>query len=187
MLRDCVIIGYPSTFIMRARHTERQAIPLKVLCGVSYREWTTVSFPLISLILPGIRLKSKTNIDIVIFEHFVRLRTIISPERPSRLVRGRTIGERSVNQRHETIRNLLAERGRLAVDDLAVELGVTPMTIRRDFTALEKAGLLTRTHGGVCLAVGVRAGGPVFPPRSGSNNGRRWPLPKRSSHSFSRE
>ena len=148
MLRDCVIIGYPSTFIMRARHTERQAIPPKVSVDMFGWDRATVSFPLISLILPGSRLKSKTNIDIVIFEHFVRLRTIISPERPSRLVRGRTIGERSVNQRHETIRNLLAERGRLAVDDLAVELGVTPMTIRRDFTALEKAGVLTRTHGG---------------------------------------
>ena len=34
------------------------------------------------------------------------------------------------------------------MDDLAGELGVTPMTIRRDFTALEKAGVLTRTHGG---------------------------------------
>lgn len=53
-----------------------------------------------------------------------------------------------LNKRQEIIRNLLAERGRLSVEDLAVEMGVAPMTIRRDFTSLEKAGILTRTHGG---------------------------------------
>ncbi|MBN2292247.1 MAG: DeoR/GlpR transcriptional regulator, partial [Pirellulales bacterium] len=55
------------------------------------------------------------------------------------------------NQRQESILELLARRGRLNVDDLADELGVTAMTIRRDLAAMEKTGVLTRTHGGCVL------------------------------------
>ncbi|NLX98026.1 MAG: DeoR/GlpR transcriptional regulator [Rhodopirellula sp.] len=53
--------------------------------------------------------------------------------------------------RHETIRELLAERGRCGVEELAETLAVTTMTIRRDLSAMEKAGVLTRTHGGCVL------------------------------------
>ncbi|NUQ63978.1 MAG: DeoR/GlpR transcriptional regulator [Pirellulales bacterium] len=53
--------------------------------------------------------------------------------------------------RHGEIRNLLAERGRLSVEELAGLLRVTTMTIRRDLSVLEKAGILTRTHGGCVL------------------------------------
>ncbi len=55
------------------------------------------------------------------------------------------------NPRHETIRELLAERGRCSVEELAETLAVTPMTIRRDLGAMEMAGVLTRTHGGCVL------------------------------------
>ncbi len=54
-------------------------------------------------------------------------------------------------QRQETIRNLLARQGRLSVEQLSPELGVTTMTIRRDLACMEKAGVLTRTHGGCVL------------------------------------
>lgn len=53
-----------------------------------------------------------------------------------------------LTERQERIRSLLAEQGRLAVGELARRLQVTAMTIRRDLSALETAGVLTRTHGG---------------------------------------
>ncbi|MQA61448.1 MAG: DeoR family transcriptional regulator [Actinophytocola sp.] len=43
---------------------------------------------------------------------------------------------------------LLAEHGRLGVDDAAAELEVSAATIRRDLDTLAKQQLLTRTHGG---------------------------------------
>ena len=45
--------------------------------------------------------------------------------------------------------------GRVNVDDLAAEFGVTVQTIRRDLTELCEAGLLARTHGGAMLPSGV--------------------------------
>lgn len=57
----------------------------------------------------------------------------------------------SLNSRQEDIRRRLADRGRLSVEALARELDVTTMTVRRDLSALERAGLLTRTHGGCVL------------------------------------
>ncbi|MGI8649471.1 MAG: DeoR/GlpR family DNA-binding transcription regulator [Rubrobacter sp.] len=38
--------------------------------------------------------------------------------------------------------------GRVEVGVLAIELGVTPETVRRDLTHLERRGMLRRTHGG---------------------------------------
>ncbi len=55
------------------------------------------------------------------------------------------------SQRQETIRNLLARQGRLSVEELSPALGVTTMTIRRDLAEMEKASVLTRTHGGCVL------------------------------------
>lgn len=45
--------------------------------------------------------------------------------------------------------------GRVSVDGLAAEFGVTVQTIRRDLTELCEAGLLARTHGGAMLPSGV--------------------------------
>ncbi|NUS44458.1 MAG: DeoR/GlpR transcriptional regulator [Mycobacteriaceae bacterium] len=44
---------------------------------------------------------------------------------------------------------LLADGGRLTVDDAARRLGVSVATVRRDFTALADQQLATRTHGGI--------------------------------------
>ena len=41
--------------------------------------------------------------------------------------------------------------GRVEVADLANQFAVTPETIRRDLTALERAGLLRRVHGGAVV------------------------------------
>jgi len=46
---------------------------------------------------------------------------------------------------------MLLDRGRLRVEELTERFEVTGMTIRRDLDALEKQGLLTRTHGGCVL------------------------------------
>jgi DeoR/GlpR family transcriptional regulator of sugar metabolism len=57
----------------------------------------------------------------------------------------------SPDERQEKIRDLLAGHGRLSVADLAAQMRVTAMTIRRDLTTMERVGLLTRTHGGCIL------------------------------------
>ncbi|MBN1909265.1 MAG: DeoR/GlpR transcriptional regulator [Pirellulales bacterium] len=57
----------------------------------------------------------------------------------------------SRNDRQEEIRDLLTQRGRLSVEELAETLQVTTMTIRRDLAAMEQDGMLTRTHGGCVL------------------------------------
>lgn len=63
-----------------------------------------------------------------------------------------------LQERQRHITDALAERGRVAVIDLAEGLGVSTETIRRDLATLEAEGLLERTHGG---AVRVTPGGRV--------------------------
>ena len=53
-----------------------------------------------------------------------------------------------LNARQALIRDRLLKAGSLAVEELAAALGVSTMTVRRDLTRMEKAGVLTRTHGG---------------------------------------
>jgi len=54
----------------------------------------------------------------------------------------------SVHERRRLIIDTLAERGSAEVRPLAEALGVAQMTIRRDLDALQREGLLRRTHGG---------------------------------------
>ncbi len=51
-------------------------------------------------------------------------------------------------ERHEQILETARARGRVDVAGLAKELAVTPETVRRDLTALERRGVLRRVHGG---------------------------------------
>jgi len=51
-------------------------------------------------------------------------------------------------ERQELILQWARARGRVEVVTLADELGVTPETVRRDLTALERLGVLRRVHGG---------------------------------------
>jgi len=51
-------------------------------------------------------------------------------------------------ERHQAILDLARTRGRVDVRDLAEQLDVTPETIRRDLTSLERRGLVRRAHGG---------------------------------------
>jgi DeoR family fructose operon transcriptional repressor len=51
-------------------------------------------------------------------------------------------------ERHQQILDTARVRGRVEVAGLARELSVTPETVRRDLTALERRGVLRRVHGG---------------------------------------
>ena len=55
-------------------------------------------------------------------------------------------------RRWDQLLDLLAERGRLSVAEAADRLRVSEATVRRDFSALAKQRLVTRTHGGVVAA-----------------------------------
>jgi DNA-binding LacI/PurR family transcriptional regulator len=54
-----------------------------------------------------------------------------------------------VDQRHERVLELVRERGSLRVADLAAELGVSAVTLRRDVEALAAQGRVHRLHGAV--------------------------------------
>jgi DeoR family fructose operon transcriptional repressor len=51
-------------------------------------------------------------------------------------------------ERHQQILETARSRGRVEVAGLARDLAVTPETVRRDLTALERRGVLRRVHGG---------------------------------------
>ncbi len=58
-------------------------------------------------------------------------------------------------QRQMQIVELAKERGRVLVDDLAEQFGVTPQTIRKDLNELCDKRLLTRMHGGALFPSGI--------------------------------
>ncbi|MEV0094144.1 substrate-binding domain-containing protein [Streptomyces sp. NPDC050738] len=51
-------------------------------------------------------------------------------------------------ERHQAILRRLREQGSLRVTDFADELGVSPVTVRRDVETLAERGLVARVHGG---------------------------------------
>ena len=60
-----------------------------------------------------------------------------------------------VAERHARIVELARAGGSVSVEALATALGVTPQTIRKDLTLLERRALLTRVHGGATAASGT--------------------------------
>ncbi len=60
-----------------------------------------------------------------------------------------------VNERQKEILEILYQRGRATVRELARALFVTEMTIRRDLTEMEKGGFLRRYRGGAILKINV--------------------------------
>jgi DeoR family transcriptional regulator, fructose operon transcriptional repressor len=58
-------------------------------------------------------------------------------------------------ERQQAIADLVARRGRLSVNALASEYAVTTETVRRDLSALERAGILRRVHGGAVPAAAL--------------------------------
>lgn len=55
-------------------------------------------------------------------------------------------------ERQNEILQLIKERKSISVGELSKELFVSPATIRRDLSAMEKSGLIQRSHGGAVLA-----------------------------------
>jgi DeoR/GlpR family transcriptional regulator of sugar metabolism len=53
-----------------------------------------------------------------------------------------------VTVRDGLLRDIVERRGFAAVSEIASELGVSEITVRRDLTRLESQGVLVRTHGG---------------------------------------
>ena len=54
-------------------------------------------------------------------------------------------------ERQDEILQLIKERKSISVNELAKELYVSCATVRRDLSAMEKAGLIKRSHGGAIL------------------------------------
>ncbi len=54
-------------------------------------------------------------------------------------------------ERKQTIMKLLNDTGRVEIDETALQLDVSSMTIRRDLETLEERGKLIRVHGGAVL------------------------------------
>jgi DeoR family fructose operon transcriptional repressor len=52
-------------------------------------------------------------------------------------------------ERQQAIARLVSQRGRISVNQLAVQYDVTTETVRRDLSTLERLGLVRRVHGGV--------------------------------------
>jgi DeoR/GlpR family transcriptional regulator of sugar metabolism len=71
-------------------------------------------------------------------------------------------------QRQTYILKTIEDRGSVSVVDLAGRLEVSEMTIRRDLTVLERAGLVRRVHGGAVSARG-RSYEPPLILRAGEN------------------
>lgn len=55
-------------------------------------------------------------------------------------------------ERQQAMAQLVAQRGRVSVNDLATEYDVTTETVRRDLSRLERVGLVRRVHGGAVPA-----------------------------------
>jgi len=58
-------------------------------------------------------------------------------------------------ERQQAMAQLVAERGRLSVNEIADQFDVTTETVRRDLSVLERIGLLRRVHGGAVPATAL--------------------------------
>jgi len=62
-----------------------------------------------------------------------------------------------IRARHQAVMEMLEDEQSILVSDAAMKLGVSELTVRRDFDALERAGKLVRFHGGARLSPLARA------------------------------
>jgi DNA-binding LacI/PurR family transcriptional regulator len=80
-----------------------------------------------------------------------------------------------VNQRHERVLEIVRRRGSLRVTELAEELAVSAVTVRRDVETLAEQGRLTRLHGSVSWprpATGPTPAGAGAEPAAAARTGR---------------
>lgn len=71
-------------------------------------------------------------------------------------------------ERQIKILNMIQEDGSVQVEELAKELDVSPMTIRRDLEKLQKEGLIERCHGGAVSKTEV-----AYADKSVKNHGQK--------------
>lgn len=71
------------------------------------------------------------------------------------------------HERHTRILNLLHKHGRMDVQFLTANLGISPATIRRDLSYLDRTDQVLRVHGGVLLP-GTVSGEATFPQKAAS-------------------
>ena len=62
--------------------------------------------------------------------------------------------------RQQELLSLINKKGRIAVNDLCKKFGVSPVTIRKDLTELERLGQIKRVHGG---AISIRESSTFCP------------------------
>ena len=79
-------------------------------------------------------------------------------------------------QRHGAILAEITSRGAVRVTELAAQLGVSDMTIRRDLDALDDAGLLEKVHGGATARANRRAEEPGFEVKSLRNTNEKMAI-----------
>jgi DeoR/GlpR family transcriptional regulator of sugar metabolism len=79
-------------------------------------------------------------------------------------------------QRHEVILSEVRQRGAVRVIELAAQLGVSDMTIRRDLDALDEAGLIEKVHGGATALTDRSADEPGFAAKSLRNTNEKMAI-----------
>lgn len=77
-----------------------------------------------------------------------------------------------VSLRQQSILQLLETQGAVRVAELCERFGVSEMTVRRDLSELEQAGLIRRTHGGAVSARG-RSFEPPYLVRATTNQSQK--------------
>ena len=78
-------------------------------------------------------------------------------------------------ERQIKILNMIQEDGSVQVEELAKELDVSPMTIRRDLEKLQKEGLIERCHGGAVSKTEV-----AYADKSVKNHGEKERIAEKS-------
>jgi DeoR/GlpR family transcriptional regulator of sugar metabolism len=76
---------------------------------------------------------------------------------------------RLAHERQDALKSLLAERGTVAVSELARRWRVSEMTVRRDLAALEAQGAVARVHGGAVAGQRLRFSHRLERNRSGKS------------------
>jgi DeoR/GlpR family transcriptional regulator of sugar metabolism len=71
----------------------------------------------------------------------------------------------NASARRRALAAMVRQRGSIAVSELAAEFGCSEMTVRRDLDALERDGVVRRTHGSAVTA-SLRAGEKPYPVRA---------------------
>lgn len=76
-------------------------------------------------------------------------------------------------ERQQAIADLVTQRGRLSVNELAESFQVTTETVRRDLSLLERTGLVRRVHGGAIPAAALTVLETAVADRDAANSAQK--------------